>query len=230
MVILARRRPHISEQDRPDLICVGLDRCWSCWSTAPTSATRMARLLPLSATTPSRHWSRPRSCPGWGSRVLWSRSRRSPHCSGERRARAGREDQGWRLADRRFRTVDQPVKDVWDFLTSTEGTGLWLGQRGSRSYVATARMRVDLRAPSKGIAFEQVGRTEGAGIGLGFAAVAHPAVVRLSGQTGARSCRGRRLRATDAAATSGLRASPLTPRSIGRRACFQASIGSRHCR
>jgi hypothetical protein len=33
MVILARRRPHISEQDRPDLICVGLDRCWSCWST-----------------------------------------------------------------------------------------------------------------------------------------------------------------------------------------------------
>jgi hypothetical protein len=51
MVILARRRPHISEQDRPDLICVGLDRCWSCWSTAPTSATRMARLLPLSATT-----------------------------------------------------------------------------------------------------------------------------------------------------------------------------------
>jgi hypothetical protein len=51
MVILARRRPHISEQDRPDLICVGLDRCWSCWSTAPTAATRMARLLPLSATT-----------------------------------------------------------------------------------------------------------------------------------------------------------------------------------
>src|SRR4029453_4319654 len=51
------------------------------------------------------------------------------------------EDQGWRWADRRFRTVDQPVKDVWDFLTSTEGTGLWLGQRGSRSYVATARMR-----------------------------------------------------------------------------------------
>jgi hypothetical protein len=95
---------------------------------------------------PSRRWSRPRSCPGWGSRVLWLRSRRSPHCSGERRARAGREDQGWRLADRRFRTVDQPVKDVWDFLTSTEGTGLWLGQRGSRSYVATARMRVGFRA------------------------------------------------------------------------------------
>jgi len=42
-------------------------------------------------------------------------------------------------------TVDQPVKEVWDFLTSTEGTGLWLG-RGSRSYVATARMRVTVRA------------------------------------------------------------------------------------
>ena len=52
---------------------------------------------------PSRRWSRPRSCPGWGSRELWSRSRRSPHCSGERRARAGREDQGRRLADRRLR-------------------------------------------------------------------------------------------------------------------------------
>jgi uncharacterized protein YndB with AHSA1/START domain len=54
------------------------------------------------------------------------------------------------LADRRFRTVDQPVKDVWDFLTSTEGTGLWLGQRGSRSYVATARMRVLLRCTGGG--------------------------------------------------------------------------------
>jgi hypothetical protein len=52
----------------------------------------------------------------------------------------------------------------------------------------------------------------------------------LSAQTGARSCHGRRLRATDVAATSGLRASPLTQRSIGHQACFQASIGSRHCR
>jgi ABC-type glycerol-3-phosphate transport system substrate-binding protein len=48
-------------------------------------------------------------------------------------------DGGWQIG------VSAPSinrsKDVWDFLTSTEGTGLWLGQRGSRSYVATARMR-----------------------------------------------------------------------------------------
>jgi hypothetical protein len=36
--------------------------------------------------------------PRLGSRVLWSKSRRSLHCSGERRTRAGRKDQGRRWA------------------------------------------------------------------------------------------------------------------------------------
>lgn len=49
-------------------------------------------------------------------------------------------DGGWQIG---VSTVDQPVKEVWDFLTSTEGTGLWVGH-GSRSYVAAARMSVRL--------------------------------------------------------------------------------------
>jgi len=41
--------------------------------------------------------------------------------------RAGREDRdgGWQIGV--SATVDQPVKEIWDFLTSTEGTGLWVG-------------------------------------------------------------------------------------------------------
>jgi hypothetical protein len=47
-------------------------------------------------------------------------------------------DGGWQIGV--SATVDQPVKEIWDFLTSTEGTACgWA--TGSRSYVATARMR-----------------------------------------------------------------------------------------
>jgi hypothetical protein len=51
-------------------------------------------------------------------------------------------DGGWQIGV--SATADQPVKEIWDFLTSTEGTACgWA--TGSRSYVATARMRVLLR-------------------------------------------------------------------------------------
>ena len=45
-------------------------------------------------------------------------------------------DGGWQIGV-------STVKEVWDFLPSTEGTGLWVGH-GSRSYVAAARMSVRL--------------------------------------------------------------------------------------
>ncbi|HEX6235239.1 MAG TPA: SRPBCC domain-containing protein [Jiangellaceae bacterium] len=43
-----------------------------------------------------------------------------------RRAQAGRtKDAGWQIGV--SKTVDHPVEQVWDFLTSAEGTALWLG-------------------------------------------------------------------------------------------------------
>lgn len=35
------------------------------------------------------------------------------------------KDAGWQIGV--SKTVDQPIEQVWDFLTSAEGTALWLG-------------------------------------------------------------------------------------------------------
>ena len=45
----------------------------------------------------------------------------------ERAPVAKTKDGSWQIGV--SATVDQPVKEVWDFLTSTEGTGLLAGPR-----------------------------------------------------------------------------------------------------